>query len=233
MEDREADQVGLALGDRLRFDVMGQTVAAELAAIYGQQRFQSRFWMEGIFSDGTLDALITRYVGAAYLPADEAVAAQARIAAAMPNVVTIRTAGMLEEARALLTRASAGLAVVAGVSLLASLLVLVSVVASTRARQVYDATVLHTLGARVGDIRRALQAEYALIAVLTSVFAVLLGGAIAVALLDYRLELPADPAWWSGVATALGVSTLSLTLGARYLLRSLRLSPALLLRTAG
>lgn len=233
MEDREADQLGLSVGDRLRFEIMGEPVEARLAAIYGQRRFQSRFWLEAIFTDGVLDPFITRYVGAAFMDTQGAIEAQERVAQAMPGVVTIRTAAMLAEARALLARASAGLAVVGAISLLASMLVLVSVVASTRARQVYDATVLHILGTRIGEVRRALRAEYALIALLTSLFAVPLGSAIAIALLRYRLELPADPAWWLGVVTALGVSIFSLTLGARYLLRRLRVAPAALLRAAG
>jgi len=66
-----------------------------------------------------------------------------------------------------------------------------------------------------GEVRRALRAEYALIAVLTSLFAVPLGSAIAIALLRYRLELPAEPAWGLAIAIALGASILSLTLGAR------------------
>jgi putative ABC transport system permease protein len=233
MEDREADQLGLAVGDRLRFDLPGGSVDARLAVIYSQRRFQTRMWLEAIFSDGALDPFITRYVGTAYMSPDDALAAQNRIAAAAPNVVTVRTDGMLAEARALLARAGAGLGVIAGVSLAASLLVLVSVVAATRVQLVYDATILHTLGARVGVIRRSLQLEYALLALLTSAFAIAAGSAIAIALLRYRLQLEVADVWWLGAVTAVAVSAASLGLGARYLLRQLRVAPAALLRSGG
>ena len=233
MEDREADQLGLRVGDRLRFEILGEPVEADLVAIYGQRRIQTRFWLEGIFSDGVLDPFITRYVGAVHMDPGPASRLQNRIAAVAPNVVSVHTEGILGEVRVLLGRAGAGLAAVAGVSLVVSLLVLVSVVASSRVRHVYDATVLHTLGARIGVIRRGLQAEYALLAVLTSVFAFLMGGLIATALLDYRIEIEPGGAWWLGALTAVGVSGASLALGARYLLRQLRLSPALLLRASG
>ncbi|MCH9669893.1 MAG: ABC transporter permease, partial [Gammaproteobacteria bacterium] len=49
-EDRESDQIGLKVGDRLRFRTMDQFVEAELAAIYQQRRIETRFWFEGIFS---------------------------------------------------------------------------------------------------------------------------------------------------------------------------------------
>jgi putative ABC transport system permease protein len=233
MEDREADQLGLAVGDRLRFDILGGSVEARLVAIYSQRRFQTRMWLEAIFSDGALDPFITRYVGTAYMSPHDAIAAQDRLAAAAPNVVTVRTAGMLAEARALLARAGAGLGVIAGVSLLASLLVLVSVVAATRVQLVYDATILHTLGARVAVIRRSLQLEYALLALLTSAFAIAAGSAIAIALLRYRLQLDVAGVWWLGALTAVAVSVISLGLGARYLLRQLRFAPAALLRSGG
>ncbi len=233
MEDYEADQLGLRVGDRLRFEIGGRHVEADLVAIYSQRRLRTRFWLEAIFSDGVLDPFITRYVGAAYLDPGEAAKVQNRVGAIAPNVVTVRTERLLEEARTLLARAGAGVAAIATVSLAVSLLVLVSVVAASRVRHAYDATVLFTLGARDRVIRRALLLEYSLLAFLTSVFAVIAGSTIAVALLDYRLELEVEISWWLGVATAVGVSGTSLALGAWYLLGQLRLSPALLLRTVG
>jgi putative ABC transport system permease protein len=75
--------------------------------------------------------------------------------------------------------------------------------------------------------------EYLLLAFITSVFAVVLGSAVALPLLNYRLKLPSEDLIWLGAITALSVSMISLSLGARYLLRRLRVSPALLLRGAG
>lgn len=233
MEDREADQLGLQVGDQLTFAILGKEVSATLAAIYSQRRFESRFWLEAIFSDGVLAPFISRYVGAAYLDHQEAVALQATLADKFPNVVSIRTQKILQEARDLLNRAATGLGVVAAISLAASLLVLVSVVASGRARQIYDATVLHTLGARFSAIRSALWLEQILIAGLTSLFALVLGSVIAYGLLVWHLQLDAAGVWWTALLTAPLVSALSLGLGTRYLLRQLRLSPAMLLRTSG
>jgi putative ABC transport system permease protein len=230
MEDREADQLGLRIGDRLRFEVMEQPVEATLVAIYSQRRMQSRLWLEAIFSDGVLDPFITRHVGAAWLPAEHALAAQDRLAAAAPNIATARTESMLRETRVLMGRASGGLAVVAGVCLAASLLVLASVVAAGRSRQIYDATVMHALGARHTLLRQVLVWEYVLLATVTAGFAVLTGSALATGLLQWRLDMNPSGLYWSGLVTAVLVSGLSMTLGARYLLTQMRLSPAMLLR---
>ncbi|MDQ3564846.1 MAG: hypothetical protein M3436_12110 [Pseudomonadota bacterium] len=58
---------------------------------------------------------VTRYVGAAYPDHAETASLQNRIAAAAPGVITIRTESILREARDLLAKAGAGLAVIAGV----------------------------------------------------------------------------------------------------------------------
>lgn len=233
MEDREADELGLKVGDRLRFEILGQPVEAQLAAIYSQRRMQSRLWLEAIFSDGVLDPFITRHVGAAWMPAEHTLDTQDRLAAAAPNIATARTESMLRETRALMGRASGGLSVVAGVCLAASLLVLASVVAASRSRQLYDATVMHALGARHSLLRGVLVWEYVLLASVTAGFALLAGSALATGLLLWRLDMSPAGLYWSGGVTALAVSGLSMTLGARYLLSQMRLSPAMLLRSGG
>ena len=231
MEDREADQMGLQVGDMLRFEIMGQPVDVELVAIYAQRRMQARLWLEAIFSDGLLDPFITREVGAAWLSPEDAIAAQDRLATAAPNIVTVRTQDLLDTTRSLMGRASAGLAVIAGACLAASLLVLASVVAASRARQVYEASVMHALGARVGRLKRVLQFEYGLLAAVTALFATVLGSVLAAVLLRWRLELDPSGLYWTGLLTAVAVSGLSLGAGAQVLLSRLQVSPARLLRS--
>ena len=233
MEDREAVKLGLQVGDVVSFAIEGRSLDAEIAAIYSQKGLQTRFWFEGILSEGALDPFIHRHVGAAYIDDSDAIAAQNRVAAIAPAVISVRTAEMLRVARQILGKAGAGLAVVSAVSLLASLLVLISVMAAGRSRQVYDATVLHSLGVRLSSIRQSLQIEYLLLALLASLFAVLLGAAIALPLLHWRLKLPSLDLVWLGALVAVGVSSLALGFGAAYLMRRLRLRPATLLRSSG
>jgi len=233
MEDREADQLGLQVGDLLTFSIDSRLLEAELKGIYKQKGLQTRFWFEAIFSDGTLDPFIHRYVGAAYQTDQSAIKSQQDVADIAPNVVSVRTATILTTARDLLRKAGIGLTVIALVSLLVSLLVLSGVMATNRTRQIYEATILHALGARFKVIRRSLQMEYLLLAVITSVFALVFGAALALPLLIYRLKLESEFAIWPGAVIAVVVSTTCLYLGARYLLRRLQVQPASLLRSGG
>jgi putative ABC transport system permease protein len=230
MEDREANEIGLEVGDLLTFNIEGRQFEAELTGIFRQQGLQTRFWFEAILSDNVLDSFISRYVAASYMPTEQAIVAQNEIAELAHNVVSVRTATIVATAKDLLGKAVAGLAVVSAVAFSVSLLVLTGVMASHRSRQVYYSTILHTIGARLSIIRLSLSMEYVLLALVTSIFALVLGILVALPLLHFQLRLPLEFPVWPAVVAAFGVSSVCLYAGADYLMRRLQLQPASLLR---
>ncbi|WP_404363224.1 ABC transporter permease [Marinobacter sp.] len=232
MEDREANELGLTVGDQVEFTAQNRTITAEIRAIYRQKGLQTRFWFEGILQDGALDGLISLYVGAVYQSDPAAKESQQWLARNIPNVITLRTADWLETAGDLLNKAAAGLAAVATVSLLASLLVLSSVVSVSRRRQLYEANLLHCLGARHQAIRLSMLLETGLLTLLATVFATALGSLIALPVAATALKLPAGGLWWMGALVAGTVSSLALLGGLVPTLRAMRLNPAVLLRDA-
>jgi len=254
MEDREAGQIGVKVGDHLRFTIFGETLEAELVAIYAQGNFETRFWFEALFSPGVLDAYITRYVGVAYqdgaagvvtndalsdvTPTDNPVpidiAASNAIAVDFPAVVTIRTARGLATARRILNTAALAVSIVAITSLLASLLVLASVVAANRQRQLQEAAILHAIGSRRGSLMYALGIEYLLLGLVVALFAAAIGGLLGTLVATSWLELPVEPmTWLSGLGVAFAIAILCLGTGAIWVARSLNVSPARLLREMG
>jgi putative ABC transport system permease protein len=230
MEDREANELGLTVGDRIEFTAQDQPIKVEIRAIYRQKGLQTRFWFEGILQNGALDPLIGRYVGAVYQSDAAAKESQQWLARNIPNVITLRTADWLETAGSLLNKAAAGLAAVATVSLLASLLVLSSVVSVSRRRQLYEANLLHCLGARHQAIRLSMLLETGLLTVLATIFATALGSLIALPVASLALKLPAGDLWWLGALVAGLVSALALSGGLLPTLRAMKLNPAQLLR---
>ena len=230
MEDREANALGLTVGDRIEFTAQDQPIVAEIRAICRQKGLQTRFWFEGVLQQGALDGLISLYVGAVYQSDPAAKESQQWLASNIPNVITLRTADWLETAGDLLNKAAAGLAAVASVSLLASLLVLSSVVSVSRRRQLYEANLLHCLGARHQAIRNSMLLETGLLTFLATVFATALGSLIALPVADLALKLPAGDLWWIGALVAGAGSALALLGGLLPTLRAMRLNPAVLLR---
>jgi len=233
MEDREADQLGLSVGDQLEFTILGETVSARLSAIYSQARFQTSFWLEAVFTDNVLDPYITRYIGSVMLEPEADIAVQSELGALFPNVVTIRTAKILESTRSILSSAALAMMLIAAVSLSASVLVMASVVAVNRQRQIYEASIMHAIGTRMNVVMRSVIIEYALLAVVLSVFAMLAGGAIAQIILALWLKLSADGVAWAGAVVASGASVLCLLAGAAWIVSNLKISPAVLLKRGG
>ena len=230
MEDREANELGLTVGDQIEFTAQDRPIAVEIRAIYRQKGLQTRFWFEGILQNGALEGLIGRYVGAIYQSDQSARESQQWLARNIPNVITLRTADWLETAGDLLSKAAAGLAAVATVSLLASLLVLSSVVSVSRRRQLYEANLLHCLGARHQAIRLSMLLETGLLTFLATIFATALGSLIALPVASVLLKLPAGDLWWLGALVAGTVSSLALLGGLLPTLRAMRLNPAVLLQ---
>ena len=233
LEDREARRMGVSVGDQITYDVAGKTLTFNIAAIHRQKGMQTRFWFEGIVTDGVFGDSPQRYVGAAWMDDEIALDAQKSIGLVAPNVVTVRTARILASARDLLSQATKGLLIVASISFVASLLVLFSVIAASRVRQVYEASVLNALGVRLSEVRKSLYLEFLLIAIVTALFAVLLGSAIAIPLLEWRMKLPSTDLIWVGLLIALLVSITTLAVGAQYLHKRMSVKPALLLRNLG
>ncbi|MFK7894177.1 MAG: ABC transporter permease [Granulosicoccus sp.] len=232
MEDREADDLGLKIGDQLRFDILGESVEAELVAIYEQARLETRFWLEGVFTNGVLDPFITRHIGTAFLDDGADVEAMNLIAASFPNVVSVRTAKALSSAREILGNAAKALAFIALVSLAASILVMASVVAVNRSRQVYEASVMHAVGSRMSDVIKTVVYEYILLGVVLIVFATLMGSVIGAIIITYWIELSVRGIWFTGLLVASLASILCLAFGALWMTRTLKASPASLLKNA-
>lgn len=230
MEDREADQLGLQVGDKLRFTIMNQDLDVTLVAIYSQARFETSFWLEAVFTDNVLDPFLSRHIGSVTLAKNKDVAAQAQLGENFPNVVTIRIAKVLEASRALLANAGLAMMIIATVSLTASILVMASVVAVNRQRQVYEASVLHSIGTRMSVVMKSVVFEYALLAVVLSIFATIVGSVIAEVLLQYWLKINSSGILWIGAAVAAGASTLCLCAGALWLLLTMQVTPAELLK---
>lgn len=231
MEDREADQLGLRIGDQVEFDILGQPVQARLVAIYSQKRLQSRLWLEAMFSDGVLDPFVTRQVGMAFVNPTDVAQVQNDVARSFPSVITVRTDLLLEQARTILNSAGLALAMTGLITLMASVLVLFSVMSAIRARQAHMMTILHTVGARVGVLRNALLLEYSLLAGVLILFSALVGGALGGYLLQVRIGILEPVRIEAGFTVATLICLLVLGSGLVYLQRQFRLSPATLLRS--
>jgi len=96
-------------------------------------------------------------------------------------------------------------------------LVMASVVAVNRQRQIHESTILFAVGARMSAIAQALMFEYAVLAMILTVFASLVGSVIAGLILTHWLKLPLSQVIATGISVAAIASSICLLAGALWM----------------
>lgn len=199
------DELGLALGDRITFDVAGESVEAEVANFREVQwdSFRPNFFL--VFSPGALDGMVGTFLTAVRLePAQRPVLAD--LVRRFPGVSVYDVEAILSQVRDVMDRASLAVQFVFLFTIVAGVTVLLAAIQSTRDERRYESAMLRTLGASRRVVLKGVAAEFTalglLAGVLAAVGATAGGWIIATELFNLPYEL--DPTVW-GVGLVLGV----------------------------
>lgn len=204
VERRWAETVGVGIGSRLRFVVLGVPVEVVVSGLKQVDwwSFQPNFFIT--LHPDDLAAAPAVWLGSIAVPeGTDRAALLKRVAEAYPNVSLIDIAAAAEAGRRAVDRAGLAIAAVVGIAIIAALaVVLGSVLAHARERAAELAT-LAALGAGRRLLARTVAAEFALLAGLGTLLgtaAGLAGGAWACrSLLALPLAVP-----WSALAAIAG-----------------------------
>ncbi len=98
------------------------------------------------------------------------------LAGAFPAVTTVRVKETLEAIRAMIGDLSVAVGAAAGITVIASILVLAGALAAGHHTRVYDAVILKMLGATRGRLVLAYGIEYAILGFVTAIIATIAGG---------------------------------------------------------
>jgi putative ABC transport system permease protein len=181
--------LGLRLGDRLTFDIGGESVTVRIASVRKVRwdSFQPNFFI--VFAPGLLERMTGTYLTSAYLDPDHARSLVA-LAHRFPSVSIFDIDQLLASVRSVLDRAVLAVQSVFVFTLLAGLMVLLAAVQSSRDERRFESAMLRTLGAARTTVLKAVLAEFAAIGILAGLVAA--GGASVAAwyLTTHVLELP-------------------------------------------
>jgi putative ABC transport system permease protein len=196
------ESMGLKLGDRLRFDIAGETIDATVASFRKVKwdSFKPNFFVE--FPPGLLDAAAGTYMTSAYLQPSSG--AMARLVHGFPSVSIFNIGDLLAQVRAVIDKAVSAVQSVFLFTLLAGLTVLFAAVQASREERGYEIAILRVLGARRSMIFASVLSEFSLMGALAGLMAATgasLGGAwLAHALeLNYRFDATL---WIAGVVAS-------------------------------
>jgi putative ABC transport system permease protein len=213
------DSLGLAIGDRLRFDVAGETFDVTVASFRDVKwdSFRPNFFV--VFAPGILDAAAGTYMTSAFLQPTGG--AMSQLVHRFPGVSIFNVGDLLAQIRAVIDKAVTAVQSVFAFTLLAGLTLLLAAVQASREERLYETAVLRVLGARRSMIFTSMLVEFALIGALAGLLAACgasVGGAWLAHSLDLRYRFNTW-LWITGVVGALVVVGVAGTLATRSVVR--------------
>ncbi|MFO7324865.1 MAG: FtsX-like permease family protein [Pseudomonadota bacterium] len=191
------ESIPLKLGDRLTFDVAGETVEVTVASFRRVQwdSLQPNFFL--MFPPGLLEGTAGTWMGSARFrptgPADVA-----ELVRRFPGVSIFDMDDLLAQVRSIIEKAVLAVQAVFLFTLLAGVVVLLAAVQATRDERRYESAILRTLGASRRTVLAGVLAEFAAIGVMAGVVAAAGASTGAFFIARSMLEIPwrPDPLLW-------------------------------------
>jgi putative ABC transport system permease protein len=211
------EDLGLALGDRLAFDVAGEAIEAEILSFREVEwdTFRPNFFL--VFSPGTLEGLAGTWLTSLKLDVEQR-QMLSELVRRFPSVSVFDIDAILAQVRDVIDRASLAVQYVFLFTLAAGVTVLLAAIQSTRDERRYESAMLRTLGARRRVVLAGVAAEFTALGMLSGVLAAigatLAGWVLAREVFD--LSYTIDPwVWVIGLAAGAVIVGGAGTLAAR------------------
>ncbi|CAG0989955.1 hypothetical protein BURK2_02326 [Burkholderiales bacterium] len=220
LEQGIGESLGIKLGDRLVFDIAGQTVSTTVTSLRKVQWDSFRVNFFAVFPPGVLENMPRSHITSFRAPA-ETRALASDLVQAFPNVLMIDVTEIMAQVQNVMDQVARAVQFVFLFTLIGGLLVLQAAIAATQDERQFDAAVLRTLGANRRQLAAAQLAEFATLGALAGLLAA--GGATLLAWLLSReiLNIPYRPdpwVWVIGVSCAMVGVALAGWLGTRRIL---------------
>ncbi|MCP5158135.1 MAG: FtsX-like permease family protein [Gammaproteobacteria bacterium] len=176
-----AEELGIALGDELHFQIAGQDLEAKVSSLRSVEwdSFRANFFV--VFPPGVLDTYPATWITSFHLPADQK-PVLAELVRQHPSVTVLDVEAIMTKVREIMDRVIAAVEYVFLFTLAAGLVVLYAAIQATQDERRFESAVLRTLGAQRAIVRQSLLAEFATLGLLAGVLA-----AAAATVLSYVL----------------------------------------------
>jgi putative ABC transport system permease protein len=228
VEAEIADTLGIALGDRLRYRIAGETIEAKVTNLRQVEwdSFNVNFFV--IATPALLKAYPASLITAFYLPPgrERFITALAR---QFPSITVLNVAAIMRQVRTIMDRAALAVEYVFLFTLAAGLLVMYAAIQSTQRERRREAALLRALGASRRHVLKGLLVEFGAIGMAAGLLAATAASLAGYLLATQIFELPyrINPwIWFYGIAGSTVAIAIAGLLGTRKLLNQ---SPLLVL----
>lgn len=178
-----ATDLGLIIGDTVSVNVLGREISAEIANTRDVEWQSLGINFVMVFSPNT-------FAGAPHahlmtlgwddtVPVDTELALLKTVSGSFPTVTSVRVKDAISQVNNIVAQLAWAIRGASSITLIASILVLAGALAAGHRSRIYDAVILKTIGATRTRLILAYGLEYAILGLVTAVFAVLAGGIAA------------------------------------------------------
>jgi putative ABC transport system permease protein len=172
----EARNLGLAIGDFITINVMGQEINAEISSLRSFDWGTRNFNFVMIFTPKALQGAPHTFMASLDAELEQESAIHKAITDAFPNVTAIRIREILTSIDNILIQIRSAVNYTGSLAILAGILVLGGALAAGYRARVYDSVILKILGAVRRNVMTAFIFEYLLLGIITGVLALGFGG---------------------------------------------------------
>ncbi|MBL8385077.1 MAG: FtsX-like permease family protein [Burkholderiales bacterium] len=209
--------LGLALGDRLTYEVAGRRFEAPIVGVRKLDWDSMRANFFVIATPALLEPFPMTYMAAFHLPAGRA-DFPARLVERMPNLTVVDVEALIRQVRSVIDQVVAAVQFIFIFALAAGMTVLYAALTASQDERLRETGIMRALGASSAQLKRAQWAEFLLTGGLAGLFAASIAFAIGAAVGEFVLQLPFkfNPWLWlagigSGAACALAGGALALS----------------------
>ena len=189
-----AKKLGLKIGDTVTVNILGRNVEAKIANLRDVKWESLAINFVMVFSPNTLQAAPHNLLATIRLPTGTAQSTEVSLVRDLgqtfPTVSAIRVRDAIDQVNKIFDKIMIAVRVASSVTLAAGALVLAGALATAQRRRTLEAVVLKTLGATRRQILTSHAIEYALLAVVAALVAILLGSVAAWIAVTMLMELP-------------------------------------------
>ncbi|MCA3389596.1 MAG: FtsX-like permease family protein [Roseomonas sp.] len=205
---------GIGVGDSITVNVLGRDITLKIASLREIAWRGLGINYVLVASPGLLSAAPHTHIATMRNDVAQEATLLRLLTDRFPNVSGIRVRDALDQVVGLLEKIGFALSAVAGITLLAGLLVLAGAVAAGQRRRIRDAVVLKTIGATRGQIRASFLVEFGLLGLTAGLLAAAAGTAAAWGVV--RFVMRADWVFLPGTLAITVLACMAITLAFGY-----------------
>lgn len=231
VEEGLARALGIAVGDTLTWTIAGETLSSTVVGLRKLSWDSMRVNFFVVFPSGVLEEHPKSYITSLHLPDDRGEVMR-DLVRAHPNLTVIDVTVILRQLQRVTEQVIQAVQLLFGFAIVAGILVLYGALVTVFDERRHELAILRALGARRGQLRDSLRAEFALVGAMAGLIAAVGALAVGQVLARQVFQLDSTPSWWLPAAAALAGAATVIAAGSQAVRRLLDRSPLESLRSA-